>query len=72
MYNTACPLSKSVILVPLNTLIKRHPGTTENIQRAPYRQIYLAFTTNMHFLKILQTPCSTSIRNGYGAPLRES
>lgn len=56
-------------LVPLNTLIKGHPGTTKDVQSTPNSQVHLALAAHVYLLQILQMTSTTSIGDGYRAPL---
>lgn len=58
-------------LVPLNALVKRHSGATEDIQSTTNSQVDFALAASMHLLQILEMASSASIGNGDGAPLRE-
>lgn len=59
-------------LVPLNALVKRHSGATEDIQSTTNSQVDFALTAYVHFLQVLEMARATSIGNRDGAPLGQS
>jgi hypothetical protein len=59
-------------LVPLNALVKRHSGATEDIQSTTNSQVDFALATGVHFLQILEMARTPGIGDGDGAPLGQS
>jgi hypothetical protein len=55
--------------VPLDAFLKRHTGSTEDIERAPNRKINMSLTQPLDIIQILKIPSATSIGNWYVAPL---
>lgn len=55
--------------VPLDTFVKRHSGTAEDIQSTPNCQVNLALAASVHFLQVLQMTSTTGIGDGNSAPL---
>jgi hypothetical protein len=56
-------------LVPLNALVKRHSGATEDIQSTTNSQVDFALAIIVHLLQILEMARTAGIGNGDGAPL---
>lgn len=68
MSEVSSPVSLLMRLIPLNALVKRHSGATEDIQSTANSQVDFALAASVHLLQVLKMTSSTSIGNGDGAP----
>jgi len=55
-----------LLVVPLYTLLKPTPTTSENIQTTPQRQIHLSSTQLLHAIQIREIAAATSVGDGNG------